>query len=48
MVAVGYFQGMWYDKDDKRMYFSSEVNVVPDTFPVDRCTDNESCYGEIV
>jgi PhoPQ-activated pathogenicity-related protein len=48
---VGFFvQGIWDGPDPKnfRLYLTSQVNVVPYTWPRDDCLTNEECYGYLV
>ena len=39
------FQLEYEGPEGFRIFLTSEVNIVPDTFPVDPCTTPEECYG---
>jgi PhoPQ-activated pathogenicity-related protein len=45
-----FFQGIWEGPAPKhyRMYFTSQVNVVPYTWPREPCLTNAECYGYLV
>jgi len=45
-----FFQGIWKgpEPDNYRMYLTSQVNVVPYTWPRGPCLDNDDCYGYLV
>jgi PhoPQ-activated pathogenicity-related protein len=49
---VGYFvQGTWDGPpplDNYRMVFTTQVNVIPYTYPRGPCVDNADCYGYLV
>jgi PhoPQ-activated pathogenicity-related protein len=48
---VGFFlQGQWRGPppDNYRMFFTSQVNVVPYTWPRGPCLNNDECYGYLV
>jgi len=48
-VWTGLFiEGEWEGPTGYRMIFTSQVNIVPNTFPRPKCTDNASCYGWLV
>lgn len=45
----GFFvEGTWAGPTGYRMIFTSQVNIIPWTYPREACTDPESCYGYLV
>jgi len=40
-----FVEGEWEGPTGLRMVFTSQVNIAPNTYPRDPCTDEESCYG---
>jgi PhoPQ-activated pathogenicity-related protein len=46
---VGFFiEGQWEGPSGDRMCFTSQVHVIPYTYPHEACTDAASCYGTLV
>jgi PhoPQ-activated pathogenicity-related protein len=46
---VGFFiEGQWEGPSGDRMCFTSQVHVIPNTYPHEACTDAASCYGTLV
>jgi len=46
---VGFFlEGEWEGPSGRRMVFTSQVNIIPNTFPRDQCQTPEDCYGQLV
>jgi len=46
---VGLFiEGTWEGPTGGRMVFTSQCNMIPNTYPRHRCTDNDDCYGRLV
>jgi PhoPQ-activated pathogenicity-related protein len=45
-----FFQAIWLgpEPNNYRMYLTSQVNIVPYTWPHGRCYSNEECYGYLV
>jgi len=45
-----FFQAVWIGPEPNyfRMYLTSQVNLVPYTYPVPPCMNNEECYGYLV
>jgi len=43
-----FFEGQYEGPGGVKMYFSSQVSVIPATYPHDACTDAASCYGTLV
>jgi len=41
-------QGQWDGPSGVRLALTSQVSVIPDTYPHDACTDAASCYGTLV
>ena len=46
-VIVDSLQATFEGPDDLDLTFTTEVNVIPDTFPIEAC-EGEDCYGELV
>jgi len=45
-VWTGFFiEGEWEGPNGYAMTLTSQVNIVPNTFPRPKCTDTESCHG---
>lgn len=46
---VGFFiEGEWEGPTGYRMLLTTQVNIIPWTFPVEGCYDAESCWGTLV
>jgi PhoPQ-activated pathogenicity-related protein len=46
---VGFFvEAEWEGPSERRMIFTSQVNIIPNTYPHEACTDSESCWGTLV
>jgi PhoPQ-activated pathogenicity-related protein len=43
-----FLEGEWVGPNGGRMVFTTQVNIIPDTYPRPICTDAESCYGYLV
>jgi PhoPQ-activated pathogenicity-related protein len=43
-----YIEGQWEGPSGDRMCFTSQVHVIPYTYPHEACTDAASCYGTLV
>jgi PhoPQ-activated pathogenicity-related protein len=43
-----FFEGTWEDSEGRRLVFTSQVSVVPNTYPHEPCSDAASCYGTLV
>lgn len=43
-----FFESEWTGPAGTKMIFTSQVNVVPNTYPHEPCTDAASCYGTLV
>jgi PhoPQ-activated pathogenicity-related protein len=43
-----FFEGEWEGPSGRRMVFTSQVNVIPNTYPRAQCTTPEECYGTLV
>lgn len=39
------FYGLWDGPEGRRLYLTTEVEITPDTYPRESCSDAESCYG---
>ena len=40
-----YFDGPGDEQPFDELNFATEVNIIPDTFPFERCTSEEECQG---
>jgi PhoPQ-activated pathogenicity-related protein len=46
---TGFFiEGEWEGPTGLRLVFTTQVNIIPNTFPRPPCTDAESCWGYLV
>jgi PhoPQ-activated pathogenicity-related protein len=43
-----FFEGEWEGQSSRRMVFTSQVNIIPNTYPTEPCTDAVSCMGWLV
>jgi len=43
-----FFEGEWEGPSGRRMVFTTQVNIIPNTYPTEACTDEASCWGWLV
>jgi PhoPQ-activated pathogenicity-related protein len=43
-----YLEGVWEGPGGRNLIFTSQVSVIPNTYPHEPCTDAASCYGTLV
>jgi len=43
-----FFEGEWEGPAGRRMVFTSQVNIIPWTYPTEACYDAVSCWGRLV
>ena len=47
-VYVAQFQATFATPDDTQVTMTTEVNIIPNTFPFERCEGPDECRGTLV